>query len=196
LPRSRANGSDALVFSNAADGFVIYARPNASMVSRTTNDGGHSWAAPVRRPCGRYTRVGVAPDGAIWLACASEPVGGRQGHLILVSTDGGRTFKRRGEGAIPGSPGVSPRGNIGGAGYLHDLDPVSATTAYIELYRAGLRRSRNGGTHWRTLRPFAFGDGAQFGGTSAVGRNVWEAHTGLGLFHSSDFGVTWRRILR
>jgi hypothetical protein len=124
---------------------------------------------------------------------------GAQDKSIFVSTDGGRTFALRSRSAdppvVPPDQREPPIGNLTWDGSLYDLAPVSQTVAYAGFYKGlGVAKSVDGGRTWRHLRPFPYGDGAQYAGLSVAAGQVWAAHIALGLYVSSE-DRTWRHVL-
>jgi photosystem II stability/assembly factor-like uncharacterized protein len=79
--------------SMAADGVTTWYQ---------TIDGAEHWTA-IPDPCARvkspieYSELSAAPDGSLWSVCMAEPAGNTRAVSILVSTDQGATWRRRGD---------------------------------------------------------------------------------------------------
>jgi hypothetical protein len=107
----------------------------------TTDAGSHWQAAPdpcakVRFPASFSTRMAVAPDGSLWVVCASEPGAGQQPKDLVVSTDGGSSWVSRGQ--------------LESTGYGTEVYPFSSTAAWRTGGRADLYRTTDG-VHWTDL---------------------------------------------
>ncbi len=110
---------------------------------------------------------------------------------MLVSPDGGRTFGVRAQAG----PDDSTIGDLGSIGYAYAVAAVSERVAYVDLYRAGLLKTLDGGIHWRRLHGTPFGDTSEVVSVSTLadGAQVWQAQLFGGLYASRDGGHTWRR---
>jgi hypothetical protein len=110
----------------------------------STTDSGAHWS-PIHMPCrdlgtstgGGNSTVGgasmsfatslaIGPDGTRWVVCGGAPVGGQEPTTVLVSTDGGRTWRTG--------------GNLIEDGFATDVYPESASTAWrtgigADIYR-------------------------------------------------------------
>src|SRR5438067_5918756 len=84
----------------------------------------------------------------LWLFCAGEPSAGQQLKQIFRSADQGRHWNGMVNHHLTFDPGLFP-----GSGYLNDVEVVSATTAWVALYRGGVWSTRDGGHAW-TEAPF------------------------------------------
>src|SRR5262249_34822562 len=132
-------------------------------------------------PDGRWSTLAVAPDGAMWAVCASEPGAGQQPKELTVSTDGGKTW-------------VS-RGRLESGGYGLDVYPFSATMAWRTGARAELYRTTDG-THWQAVAQNPSGAYAGFVAIDADSAayvdygpaDQPEAHV---LYVTRDGGRTW-----
>jgi photosystem II stability/assembly factor-like uncharacterized protein len=109
-----------------------------------TSDGGHTWAYrqdPCTAPIGE-TLV-AHRRGDLWLFCAGEPSAGQQLKQVFRSTDQGRHWAGVVDHHSHSDPGRFP-----GSGYLNDVEVVSATTAWVALYRGGVWSTADGGHAW------------------------------------------------
>jgi len=109
-----------------------------------TSDGGRTWSYrhdPCTAPIGE-TLVAHSRS-ALWLFCAGEPGAGQQLKQIFRSTDQGRHWAGVVNHLSHFDAGLFP-----GSGYLNDLEVVSATTAWVALYRGGVWSTHDGGHAW------------------------------------------------
>jgi photosystem II stability/assembly factor-like uncharacterized protein len=152
-----------------------------------TSNGGASWS---RRPapCGINAlddSASVAPDGALFVACAGEPAAGVQAKSVARSTDQGKswTVHRWCPGKVLGCPPLY-------AGYLGQIAAADARTAFLAGPRSSLMVTRDGSSRWAMVRPQIGGDA---GGTSQV--IVFSRSDAVVLGDGDDYSerpVIWR----
>lgn len=157
-----------------------------------TTDGGRSWSR-FDLPCGQGATIGAvalsaAPTGTLFAACAGQPGVGFQSKSVLVSTDGGSNWQRRGclERV---DESCSAQGMTGG--YLRQIVALSATTAVVALDRGGLLESTDGGATWSLVSPYltVAGDVSLFNDANGVA--LGESQDGPAVWHTSDDGASW-----
>lgn len=161
-----------------------------------TDDGGATWDER-QIPCGALGTIPfgaamtVASDGTLLAMCAfPTQIHAVQTKAVLLSTDQGRTWSTR---AVCRASAPTPCDNGIGAGYLGQLEAVSATTAF-ELGQLGpLRETTDGGTTWSNvsgLPDIVTGPEALvvFDTSSAL---VLEATR---IWHTSDGGAFWTSV--
>ncbi len=102
-----------------------------------TTDGGRHWTK-TPSPCPDTGGFSVGPDGTRWLVCAEQAGTGQQPKSLWLSTDGGRTWQRRGD--------------LESSGYATQIYPVSATTAWRTGGRADIYRTTDR-TQWTDVAP-------------------------------------------
>jgi photosystem II stability/assembly factor-like uncharacterized protein len=109
-----------------------------------TADGGHTWSYR-KDPCtGAIGETLIARSRSdLWLFCAGEPSAGQQHKQIFRSSDQARHWS-----GVVNHLSNTDSGAFPGSGYLNDLEVVSATTAWVALYRGGVWGSRDGGHRW------------------------------------------------
>ncbi|GAA5194717.1 hypothetical protein GCM10023322_59810 [Rugosimonospora acidiphila] len=149
-----------------------------------TGDRGGHWSA-MDDPCAGtayphspFETLSAAPGGSVWGTCAAPPASGRQLKQLVVSADGGRTWKSRGA--------LEPDG------YGTHLMPVSSTVAWRTGPRADLYRTTDA-AHW--TRVAVTGDAA--GGADPMfvaidGRTGVYVEQGT-LYATEDGGQSWRQ---
>jgi photosystem II stability/assembly factor-like uncharacterized protein len=198
--RATAGGKPTRAGAISADGLAIWQltpldgrrayalveRPDgAPAIWRKTTDGGAHWAdvpdpcTGTRYPGSPFSTLAAAPDGSLWVVCAVEPGAGSMLKDLVVSTDSGKTWVKRGE--------------LEASGYGNKVFPFSATTAWRTGGRADVLRTTDG-THWTDLTNLE-SEGAQafaaLDATSAV--YVSELEDGPPVFATHDGGATWTR---
>jgi photosystem II stability/assembly factor-like uncharacterized protein len=149
---------------------------------RATGDGGAHWA-DVADPCGHTQFVGspfstmaAAPDGSLWVVCSGGGGAGNMPKDLVVSTDAGQTWAKRGQ--------------LETAGYGTDVYPFSATTAWRTGARADIFRTTDG-THWTDLANLESNGPAAF---TAIDANTAVYVFGLAdaaIHTTRDGGATW-----
>ncbi|HVB52396.1 MAG TPA: sialidase family protein [Acidimicrobiales bacterium] len=156
-----------------------------------TSNGGRTWSNR-QVPChiGALSSVfSVASNGTLIAACASQPSAGSQIKSVLESSDGGRTWTLKTDGAI-------------NFGYLGAIDLVSSKEAFLVGGRSSLLVTHDGGTRWRAVQPLI---GSTAGGTSEViffdtshglviGNNDRDNER-LTLWSTTDGGRHWTVVL-
>lgn len=172
--------------------------PSPSLVLRTT-DGGRTWQQSSVSCVGLVNFVSQAPDGTIWLGCASEPGAGNQAKELVRSFDGGATWT-----AVQCPANTNPASipgcyfsNTMDGGYLGDLVAISSTTAFADGGRNDVLVTRDGGTTWSETNP-VIGD-MDSGTTGLFFANVEDgwvisgatSTNNEGLWRTTDGGSTW-----
>jgi photosystem II stability/assembly factor-like uncharacterized protein len=145
-----------------------------------TDDGGLHWTVQRRRAPSRTTlsfHHVTAADGGVWVAgsITAQPEAGEVVGAVLMSVDGGRTWKRQLETTDVGIDDL----------YCTDASHLWALTGE-DLYR-----SVDGGAHWMRVRGaggsrVAFADANQ-------GWRVNEEPDGCVVYGTTDGGRTWQR---
>jgi photosystem II stability/assembly factor-like uncharacterized protein len=109
-----------------------------------TEDGGSTWSYR-KDPCtGGIGEVLIGRTHSdVWMFCAGSPSAGQQLKQIFRSSDQARHWSAVVNHLSPADSGAFP-----GSGYLNDMEVVSATTAWVALYRGGVWVSRDGGHRW------------------------------------------------
>jgi len=183
-------------------GAYLLARPAVNPRGRAdrvplwfTRNDGTSWYRRWAR-CGfdaLYATAAVAPDGALFVACAGEPGAGNQEKSVARSADGGLTWSRH--RLCPRRPMTCPPLSDG---YLSALAAASGRDVYLGGDRSAVLASHDGGARWGDVRPL-LGDGA--GGTFAI--TFFGPRQGLvlgddpaagerpAIWHTSDGGLRW-----
>jgi len=165
--------------------------PTNGATFERTADGGMTWttsSAPSFYGA-NSADLSVAADGALWLACPSEPGAGEQPKSIARSLDDGRSWMTSGPVCECGATAVgAPIG-----GYLGGLAAVSSTTVFFVGPRSSLTFSRDAMATWGTEPGFS-GDAA---GTSQVmfinTKDGWALDDAFGLWTTTDGGMRWIR---
>lgn len=168
-----------------------------------TANGGASWAAH-QVQChiqAIAASMSVAPDGTLFVACASDPSAGFEPKSVLRSTDGGQNWAVEVAcNLVPKpSPGCSSSVNNG---YLAGIAATSTSSVFLYGERSSLLVSRDGGAEWGPVRPLIGDTGGDSGPAvffdrhegSALGsdpRNN-EAQT---IWATSDGGVHWNAVV-
>jgi hypothetical protein len=175
-------GTNGQVFQlTAVDDRHAYASvgQDVSATWRTTSDGGAHWA-DIADPCtgtrfvgSMFSTMAAGPDGSLWVVCAGEPGAGNMPKDLVISTDGGHTWVKRGE--------------LESSGYATDVRPFSATTAWRTGGRASIFRTTDG-THWTAVTPYLELDGpGAFASIDAKTAVYVEADVQV----TRDGGATW-----
>jgi len=172
--------------------------PATSLLLRTT-DAGRTWQQSSVPCVGLTNFISQAPDGTIWLACASEPGAGNQAKELARSFDGGVTWT-----AVHCLANTNPASfpscyfsNTMNGGYLGDLAATSSLTAFVDGGRNDVLVTRDGGRTWSQTTP-VIGD-MDSGTTGLFFANaeagwVISGATGTtdeGLWRTTDGGDTW-----
>jgi len=162
------------------------------------NLSGHQWRVAVWKK----------PEGATKIVSTSSPWA-QQVNRVLVSEDGGKTFKLVQEGL----PGARPTANcMWGEGYARALaaDPKDANVLYLGIDgdpdpakkrpAGGVFKSVDGGHSWKQL-PNQPGSRRMFFGLAVdptePRRIFWGAcGNGGGLYRSEDSGETWTQVFK
>jgi photosystem II stability/assembly factor-like uncharacterized protein len=170
-----------------------------------TADSGRTWSAR-QVDCGFNAltdAISAAPDGTLVAVCANQPSAGSQPKSTVRSTDGGFTWTTM--TPCPASTGAVAFGCTVAAplvaGYLGDIDAVSADTVYLVGGRSSLLVTHNGGVTW-TVQPTIgdTSDGTQdvifFNPSDGVvlgddGQNDDVAT----IWSTSNGGATWRAVV-
>ncbi len=170
-----------------------------------TADGGASWSS---RPasCGIEALsavLSVAPDGTLFVVCASQPSAGSQPKSTVRSTDGGLTWTVQSAcPSVPSSSMTSCGENPPSGGYLGAIDAVSADQVFLVGGRSSLLASHDGGVTWQTVQPL-------IGDTSDGTREVifFTSSDGLvlgyngndddraTLWNTTDGGTSWTSLV-
>ncbi len=170
----------------------------SSLLLRTT-DGGRSWQRPPVPCVGLSSFLSQAPDGTIWLGCASEPGAGNQAKQLARSFDGGLAWKVV---QCPASSSPFPGcyfSNTPNGGYLGDLAGASSTTAFADGGRNDVLVTRDGGATWSWTNPVI---GDMDSGTTGLffanAEDGWvisgaTATANEGLWRTTDSGNDWSR---
>jgi photosystem II stability/assembly factor-like uncharacterized protein len=203
-----ANGQDWLVRTDPASAYVLlpppvrphHSGPPAPLLA--TTDGGRSWTRHAI-PCGRglwSADVAVVPGrpGDLAAVCAGQPggaLGPHQAKAVATSSDDGRTWTAIRPCPLNLNKGVKCRLD---RGYLAAIATPAAGTIYLAGAAISLEVSRDGGRHWRGVRPPLGGadsDTSQvmFFSRSAgivigVDQNAGEKPA---IWHTSDGGARW-----
>ncbi len=158
--------------------------------------GGQKWITN-RVPCAAFeqSELSIAPDGAEWLACASEPGAGSQIKSLAVSSDGGAIWKASSEPCIPSR---HCRNTMPIGGYLDALVALSSRIAFYGGYRSSLAGTVDGGRTWHLWQRV----GGQDTGTTQVTfvnpRDGWALaedsyYTSSTVWHTVNGGRSWSR---
>jgi photosystem II stability/assembly factor-like uncharacterized protein len=123
-----------------------------------TSDGGRTWSAR-RLPCAMDANsavLSVAPDQTLLAVCAGQPSAGSQLKSAVRSSDGGVTWTVQSSCSVPASGTPVPACTSGPftAGYLGQIDALSADTAFLVGSRSSLLETHDGGTTWQAVEPF------------------------------------------
>ncbi len=169
-------------------GLAAFGRDRAAVLTGqdptwyVTTDRGTHWSA-LADPCrgtqhpgaGSATMAG-APDGSLWAVCAGQPGAGRQDKQLVVSTDGGHTWRSH--------------GSLESSGYGTRVVPLSGTVAWRTGDRADLYRTTDG-THWPRVAVTgdAAGGGTVFFGALSGDTAAYVQEDTLHVTH--DGGQTW-----
>ena len=155
-----------------------------------TRDDGRSWER-LRSPCPRFAANSAGVELVTplrgWIVCAGQPSAGQQVKALFSTSDGGRTWRRRG--------GARWSGYVEGAAFAQDGFGLVWTS------RGTLNVTRDGGDHWFG-RPDVAQPELDFGGGGAAfpgGRGLVFLSRGDGaarLLTTSDSGRTWRVVHR
>lgn len=172
--------------------------PTSSLLLRTT-DGGSTWQQSSVPCVGMSVFLSQAPDGTIWLGCASEPGAGGQAKELARSFDGGATWT-----AVQCPANTNPASfpgcyfsNTMNGGYLGDLAATSSITAFADGGRNDVLVTRDGGTTWSETNPVI---GDMDSGTTGLffanSEDGWVISGATptaneGLWRTTDGGSTW-----
>jgi len=200
-----ALGQSWLVRTGPSAGYV-FASPAVNSRGRPdfavlwyTSDAGAAWSLR-HVPCGfdaLSDAVAAAPDGVLAVVCASEPSAGYQVKTTVISTNGGLTWTLH-----AGCLFRQGCRDLLDGGYLGQIAAVSGQTIYLVGSRSSLLVTRDGGLHWRVVRPFIgdSGDGTSrvifFGQSDGVVLGAGGAANGRSeIFRTLDGGRTWSTVL-
>ena len=169
-----------VVATSADHAIVLAGNPDTSQYAwyETSDRGAHwaRWADPCAGtpyPSGDRTSMAIAPDGALWVVCASEPGAGNQAKRLVLSTDGGRTWQQRGQ--------------LETGGYGTGVVAYSASVAWRTGGRADIFRTTDG-RHWQDVAGPLDGFAVQF---APIDQDS-AAYTDGTLIHVTyDGGKTW-----
>lgn len=197
-----ADGQTWLVRTGPSSGYVLSQPVRGRAPMWFTADAGKTWSRRQLR-CGPVAAISAtltaAPDGALLAVCAGQPAAGYQRKSAGRSTDGGASWTVHTPCPLPrmSCPNASPLD----AGYLGQIDAVSAGTAFLAGDRSSLLVTTDGGNRWRTIRP-VLGDSS--GGTSQVVFVSREDGFVLGddvrnndrptIWRTTDGGRRWSRV--
>ena len=155
-----------------------------------THDGGVSRESR-RSPCPGTASFSAAVDlvtpRLAWVICVGQPATAQQRKMVFTTTDGGRTWRRRGD--------LSWSGHVWGAAFARDGFGLVWTS------RGTLSVTRDGGDHW-TERPDVAEPEVDFGGGGAAfsgGRGFVFLGRGAGparLLKTTDYGRNWVVVRR
>ncbi len=172
-------------------------RPNRVPIWFTRNNGA-SWS---RRsaPCGfdaLAAAAALAPDGSLVVACAGQPGAGNQEKSVARSADGGRSWSLH--SSCPRQPMTCPPLS---SGYLGELAAPTGHHVFLGGGRSALLASRDGGAHWKLVKPLVGDSG---GGTFAIiffgradGLVLGDDPAGNyrpAIWHTTDGGARWRPV--
>jgi hypothetical protein len=169
-----------VVATSADHAIVLAGNPDTSQYAwyETSDRGAHwtRWADPCAAtpyPSGEWTSLAIAPDGALWMVCGSEPGAGNQAKRLMLSTDGGRTWQQRGQLEV--------------GGYGTGVFAYSASVAWRTGGRADIFRTTDG-RHWHDVAGPLDGLAVQF---APIDQDS-AAYTDGTLIHvTHDGGTTW-----
>jgi photosystem II stability/assembly factor-like uncharacterized protein len=164
-----------------------------------TTDAGATWLArtiPCRSIDGSLI-MSVAPQGAAFDVCASEPGAGSQLKAVLESTDAGRHWTFRSQCRFDPYLTCNPTSQT--PGYVSQIDAVSPTTIFQVGGRADPSVSHDAGRTWRNVSAVGTASG---GGTAQVaffntddGVVLGEEYRAPGfiseLWETTDAGAHW-----
>jgi hypothetical protein len=177
--------------------------PTTSVTVLTTLDGGSTWTSG-SAPCigGFGTLLSVAPNGVVWLACATQPGAGQQLKTVVRSLDGGRTWTEAPCGMSTTTTSTWPnclQNNTLESGYLGDIAATSSTTAFIDGGRNFVQVTHDGGLSWSvTSPPVGDGDSTVGGLYFANPSDGWvitrDGTLGGTLWRTTDGGTKWSQI--
>jgi photosystem II stability/assembly factor-like uncharacterized protein len=171
-----------------------------------TADSGRTWSAR-QVDCGFNAltdAISAAPDGTLVAVCANQPSAGSQPKSTVRSTDGGYTWTTM--TSCPGGTGVVTFSCATApplvAGYLGEIDAVTADTVYLVGGRSSLLVTHNGGATWAVVE-------TTIGDTSDGTQNVIFFNPSDGvvlgedgqnddvvtIWSTSDGGATWQAVV-
>jgi photosystem II stability/assembly factor-like uncharacterized protein len=168
-----------------------------------TGDGGRTWEARAV-DCGisaMTVALSAAPDGTLFGVCAGQPSAGSQVKSTVRSEDSGVTWTT----VTPCPPPQAPdqfdcfANQRLSAGYLGQIDAVSANTVFLTGGRSPLFVTHDGGVTWTPVGP-TIGDTSggswkltffdQFDGI-VLGNDASSTSNAITLWSTSDGGLTW-----
>src|SRR5579862_7131390 len=163
-----------------------------------TTDGGTNWSLR-HVTCGMVAttaRLAVAPTGTLFAACAGPPAAGGQMKSVVVSADGGASWKHPG-GCTTGVAGQCTTAGLFG-GYLGSVDAVSSTIAYLDEGQGHVEVTTDGAASFVPIGPGLVNAGAAamafFNDADGI---VWAYSATAGteaLWHTDDGGLTWSTV--
>ncbi len=178
LGRARYGLSD-VVFNDAQHGWATGFNnvSNTSFILRTTGPSGGLWTGTDESVLANYlfTAIAPAPGGKLWAVGDS----GYKDSLIVVSADGGRSWKTRVSGTTQ---------------YLFGVDFTDAAHGWVSGAGGTLLRSANAGTTWSRVATAPSGDLLALDFTDAT--HGWvaagdERYPAASLQYTADGGGHW-----
>jgi photosystem II stability/assembly factor-like uncharacterized protein len=147
-----------------------------------TRDSGTTWSESVV-PCGMHAmtdQLSVAPDGTIFVVCASEPSAGSQLKSMARSINGGKTWQLESDCVTPSTnPQATCANSAFAFGYLGSIDATSDNTVFLVGGRSSLLVTHDAGAQWNVVMP-------QIGGTDDGTTRVIFFNASAGLVFGND----------
>jgi len=171
-------------------------------VLRSTSDGGRTWSDAPANPCPAYLSpitVSFANAKLGWLGCAGPSSAGAGAKAVLMTSDGGRTWRLQAAVDPSGGTGVAVVGSIPGDGYLSGLSMTTDGIGVIWGALGSILWTDDGGRVWRNVVPSGpKWASAMAGYVSATGEATValldETARRQVLEQTSDAGRTWHEL--
>jgi photosystem II stability/assembly factor-like uncharacterized protein len=137
-----------------------------------STDGGDSWEQVVDGPAIRRVRQSGSEPG-LWIA-------GADGHGVLLSRDGGRTWTNAAAEGAPSASIFAVAANHADAGRMAAAG-----------FETGVHLSRDAGSSWRHVEAPAGQSIRSLAFDPQTRDRLWAGTIGGGLFYTDDEGATW-----